>query len=115
MKRFIFAVVIILISAPLAACHKEDADPVPYRNLSFILEQNPKYVGSYTIDRTNFGENWEETGEWTAIEATFSKMEVCFGYFDETEDYGVFTARSDYEWVEVPDGSRLCLRLQKRQ
>ncbi len=104
-----FILVVLLTSTfILSAC--ADNDPkVPFTQLSFETEDNPSYIGSYFITRTNeLNAKWDEWGEWTPLD--FSSREVCFGMF-QSDDFGVFRARSDYHWVE--EGG--CLKLQKRQ
>ena len=113
MKKSMF-LVIVCLSILLSAC-AESSPPehVPFDQLSFETEENPDYIGSYYLTRTNeLNASWEEWGEWTPID--FSTREVCFGSFS-FDDFGVFRARSDYNWIEVLNGDNYCLKLEKRK
>ncbi len=96
----------------LSACQNQ-MNPIPWDNISLELEEDPDLVGSYVIQRINKGQEWIETGEWTALD--LSSKYVCFGYFDESSGWATFYARSDFHWVEKEQGGRLCLHLEKRQ
>lgn len=108
----IFGFICLVLSA---SAEKIPPEHVPFDNLNFEIEQNPDYIGSYTIERynaTNGGSRWIEWGEWTPTD--LSSRVVCFGYFDQIYGYGTFRARSDYNWIEVLDGDKYCLKLEKK-
>lgn len=107
MKKVIF-VVLVSMSLILSACSDSTPEHVPFDQLSFVLEENPDYIGSYFITRTNeLNAKWDEWGEWSPLD--MSSRVVCFGDFS-FDDYGIFRARSDYYWIE--EGG--CLKLQKK-
>ena len=109
MKIKVVLVVILVISSLLLSACSENTPEVPYDQLSFKIEENPDYIGSYSLSKTNeLGGTWTEWGEWTSLD--FSSRIVCFGAFS-FDDSGVFRARSDYHWVE--EGG--CLKLEKRK
>lgn len=111
MRKIFFALIIVVLF--LTACGSDPA-PIPWEQISFVVEENPDYVGSYSLTRSSAGQDWVEWGEWTSIEKVVSDTTVCFGYFGD-QNYATFRSRSDYEWVEVNKDGRLCLRLQKRK
>ena len=110
MKKILLIVCLAISLLSLSACADNDeSNHVPMSQLSFKAEDNPDYIGSYYLTRTNeLNASWEEWGEWNALD--FSSRTVCFGAFS-SDDYGVFSSRSDYHWIE--EGG--CLKLQKRQ
>jgi len=116
MRKIIFVLVVVVVSQALVACDKQEVRSAPLNQLSFLIEENPDYIGSYSIERENVGQKWIETGEWTPIEALLGRQVVCFGYFSNN-GYGVFRARSDHHWIEVEYDSRSikCLELVKRK
>ncbi len=113
MKKVVFLFIVLVLL--LSACNSAEKYPVPYAQLSFELEPNPRYLGSYTMSRSNYHSTWSEWGEWkSSAELFLSGSKVCFAYFYK-EDHGVFKARSDYEWVECQRGKETCLCLAKRK
>lgn len=84
--------------------------------MSFVEEVgNSDYVGSYSIHRTNFLQEWEEWGEWTPSEYLWTRggPQVCFGYGGHN---GVFRSDATHQWVATLDGDRkTCLRLIKKK
>ena len=113
MKKVVFLLIVLVFL--LSACNSAVKQSPPYSQLTFELEPNPRYLGSYSITRSNIHSNWNEWGEWkSSFELFLSGSKVCFAYFYE-EDSGVFRARSDYEWVECQRGRETCLCLAKRK
>ncbi len=113
MKKFILITVILLFTVTLVACNTPPA-PVPWDRLIFATEENPNYIGSYTIRRENLNSAWTEWGEWTSFEHLFDRGIVCFDYFNYQEGNGTFYARSDYQWVEREYQGDICLELKKK-
>ena len=113
MKKLVFLIVLFSLLFALSACSENDPEHVPFDQLSFVLESNPDFIGSYSLSKTNeLGGTWTEWGEWTPLD--FSSRVVCFGAFS-INDTGTFRYRSDYEWKEIKDGNSYCLKLEKRQ
>lgn len=118
MKKSMFFIVLVGLSILLSACSESTPpDPIPFSRLEFVVEDNPDYIGSYSIGREDpiNGSTWVEWGEWTEIQALLGREIVCFGLFDENEGYGQFRARSDYAWKQVEYEGRYCLELEKRK
>lgn len=115
MKKFFLLVLVVTVLAVLVACdnNKKTVKDAPTESLTFVLEPNPNYIGSYSITRVNNGQEWLEWGEWTPLEALIGRQIVCFGYFGGS---GTFRARSDYHWIQIEyDGRKTkCLELVKK-
>jgi len=114
MKKLIILLFIVLIALSIVSCKEKEVRDAPMEQLSFKVESNPNYIGSYTISRIYKGQEWVEWDEWTPVQALIGREVVCFGYFG---GYGTFRARSDYEWIQVEYDSRntKCLELVKRK
>lgn len=110
MKKF-FLILLVVLPALLASCSPRTPNPIPYDDLTFEVENNPSYIGSYIVERNNSGQSWYETGEWTPLQGVFQSRVVCFGYWGGD---GTFRSRSDYNWIEIEKDGRLCLELQKK-
>ena len=119
MKKITVLIVLLALSSIVLSACAESSLPerVPLELLNFNIEENPKYIGSYIIERSNFtnGERWSEFGEWTEVQALFGREIVCFGYFDYDNGYGTFSSRSDYHWKEILFDNSYCLELLKRK
>lgn len=111
-KNFFFVLVIMfLFAVMLSACGQAESKTYSFNNITFVVEPNPDYLGSYTLQRCNTLHPticWEEWGEWSSsIElALDSNKRIFVG-----ENKGVFRARSDYHWVA--NGNRLVLEKRK--
>ena len=112
MKKFTI-VLLFVLAIVLVGCSTPPA-PVPWQRLSFKIEENPDYIGSYTIRRENLNSSWTEWGEWTPVEYLFERGIVCFDYFNYQEGNGTFYARSDYQWVERKYQGDICIELKKK-
>ena len=113
MKKVFFSIIaIILLGGLLTACSSEKpTSSRSFGNIDFVVESNPDYLGSYTIERCNPAHPtycWTEWGEWsTGFELLFDmNKRICVG-----NKSGVFRARSDYHWV----ADKNCLILEKRK
>lgn len=116
-KKSFLVILLAIVSLLLSACGESSPpNPIPFARLEFVVEENPDYIGSYSVKREDpiNGSTWVEWGEWTPIQALVGREIVCFGYFDEHDGYGTFRARSDYHWVEVEFDGRMCLELAKK-
>ena len=112
MKKLLILVLVVL--SALVGCDKKEVKNAPLEKLSFVVEEDPYYIGSYFITRVNLGEKWVETGEWTPLESLVGREIVCFGYFGGS---GTFRARSDHQWKQVEFDNRTvkCLELVKKK
>ena len=110
--KYFLVISVILVGLILVGCSNKEPSPVPVSTLNFVLEENPDYIGSYSIQRKNLSSQWTEWGEWTPLESVIGREIVCFGYYGGS---GTFRSRSDYEWIEIKYDKRMCLELKKRK
>lgn len=122
MKKYLFVVILVVFVFTLTGCSSSDDEDVektsiPYSRLSFdTLDEESQYVGTYSIQRENLGQKWDEYGEWTETELLFDEFlhqnNVCFGYFGMSNK-GYFNAAEGYSWDECKFEGRDCLCLEK--
>ncbi|HKM20091.1 MAG TPA: hypothetical protein VJY47_02605 [Candidatus Dojkabacteria bacterium] len=79
--------------------------------ISFVKETNPRYIGSYRLERCSLNAPticWDEWGEWySAVELFFdTNKRIC----PESGQIAVFKSNEDFYWKR--DGS--CFQLEKK-
>lgn len=101
--------VVILFLTLLTACG-DNQGPQYTLDVEFVVESNPRLIGSYNTQRCDLNYPttcWNEWGEWgSALElALDSNKKICLG-----NEPATLRARSDYRWSQ--DGN--CFVLDKK-
>ena len=109
-KFFLLGIAVLVISAfCLSAC--ADNQVTHYNlNISFVVEPDSGYIGSYSTRRCDLNNPsicWGEWGEWVSgLELALDpNKKICFG-----NEATTLRARSDYQWFQ--DGN--CFQLEKK-
>lgn len=106
-KRIIAALaIIIFVLLFLLIAPGKKGDTSSLENFSFVREQNPRYLGSYTLKRCNpaaaagasYG-CWIETGEWSSHFELLTDLNRRVGLSYTTFGEGTFRASPGYSWV----------------
>ena len=115
MKRneilFVFVVIFLAVILTFCCTKKDSGKKINSEVITFKVEDNPKYLGSYRIQRCDPNYSnicWDEWGEWSSsLELFFdSNKRICTG-----NKPGVFKSRGDYYWKI--DGH--CVTLTKKK